>query len=124
MTTPHHPAGPARQRVPGVGRPTEAQRARIVARLRVATRRVTDVAHPRALRDWGAADEGPFPTREVVEARIRRELDLLAEGLGPFAALEPEAVFPDLRRTAALRRRPPAPWPGWGVDRDDDRDVD
>lgn len=43
---------------------------------------------------WAAAEEGSFPTRDVARDEARAELEVLCRGLGGWAALPPEEVFP------------------------------
>lgn len=43
---------------------------------------------------WAASDEGPFPTRDLARDEARAELEVLCRGLGGWAALPPEEVFP------------------------------
>lgn len=46
------------------------------------------------VREWAAADEGGFPTRARAEREARDELEVLCRGLGRWAALTPDEVFP------------------------------
>lgn len=43
---------------------------------------------------WAAAHEGPFPTRDMARDEARAELEVLCRGLGGWAVLPPEEVFP------------------------------
>ena len=43
---------------------------------------------------WAASDEDEFPTREQAEDEARQELEVLCGGLGLWATLSPEEVFP------------------------------
>ena len=43
---------------------------------------------------WAASDGGPFPTRDMARDEAQAELEVLCRGLGGWAALPPEEVFP------------------------------
>lgn len=87
---PFRPEGHSRARV---------ARGRITGRAKLASKRVTDVRHPESVRAWGAAQEGPFPTRASVSRAVNAEFEVLIRGLGWLAALEPREVFPEPERT-------------------------
>lgn len=86
-------------------RPARVTQARVLGRISVAVKRVTDVRHPEAVQEWAATNEGRFPTREAVSRSVGAEFELLVQGLGRLTALDPDEVFPGLARDKARRGR-------------------
>jgi hypothetical protein len=78
--------------------PQVAQSAQRIARIR--SRAAEDVRGRTEERlrelvlEWAGRDDGPPPTRADAEEQVRAELEVLCRGLGRWAAVAPEELFP------------------------------
>lgn len=59
-------------------------------------KRLADEAFRERVAEWARRDEGRLETRESVRNRIRGEFEILMDALGPWAAVPPEELFPEL----------------------------
>ena len=59
--------------------------------------------HVELLVAWGAADDGPMPTREDAERIAQERTALLVDGLGEWAETSPKLL--DANQKSARRRR-------------------
>lgn len=75
-------------------RATPAAAAQITARAERLLDQRAQVRFRELVLAWAAANEGPFPTRDMARAEAQAELEVLCRGLGGWAALPPEEVFP------------------------------
>lgn len=47
-----------------------------------------------AVEEWAATDNASFPDRGQIAERVQTELEILCWGLGLWAAVDPDDVFP------------------------------